>query len=165
MNNTNWKFCCTSVAQHFYLIKITTTWNALPNEMVNSRTVNSFKTRLDKHWAEIPQMFELTGSDHRSSNLCIFMCLLLDLRLCDILYPEWPHGQGGCLACCGCTFESRWGLHWFTPCKWRSGGSAYEGGGWDQSIGSTVSDAIVRSWLWFLQLGVPHWAASVHYCK
>ena len=24
----------------------------------------------------------------------------------------------------------------------------YEGGGCDQSIGSTVSDAIVRSWLW-----------------
>ena len=33
----------TSVAQHFYPIKITTTWNALPNEVVTSRTVNSFK--------------------------------------------------------------------------------------------------------------------------
>ena len=22
------------------------------------------------------------------------------------LYPEWPHRQGGCLACCGCTFDS-----------------------------------------------------------
>ena len=21
-------------------------------------------------------------------------------------YPEWPHRQGGCLTCCGCTFES-----------------------------------------------------------
>ena len=20
--------------------------------------------------------------------------------------PEWPHRQGGCLACCGCTFDS-----------------------------------------------------------
>ena len=28
------------------------------------------------------------------------------------------------------------------------GGTAHEGGGCDQSIGSTVSDAIVRSWLW-----------------
>ena len=27
-------------------------------------------------------------------------------------------------------------------------GSAHEDGGCDQSIGSTVSDAIVRSWLW-----------------
>ena len=25
----------------------------------------------------------------------------------DLLYPEWPHRQGGCLTCCGCTFESR----------------------------------------------------------
>ena len=24
-------------------------------------------------------------------------------------YPEWPHKQGGCLACCGCTFQSRRG--------------------------------------------------------
>ena len=44
----------TSVAQHFYPIKITTTWNELPNEVVNSRTVNSFKNSLDKHWAENP---------------------------------------------------------------------------------------------------------------
>ena len=34
----------TSVAEHFYPIKITT-WNALPNEVVSSRTVNSIKSR------------------------------------------------------------------------------------------------------------------------
>ena len=43
-----------SVAQHFYPIKITTTWNALPNEVVTSRTANSFKNSLDKQWAENP---------------------------------------------------------------------------------------------------------------
>ena len=43
----------TSVAQHFYPIKITSTWNALPSEVVSSRTVNSLKNSLDKHWAEI----------------------------------------------------------------------------------------------------------------
>ena len=59
------KYFNTSVAQHFYPIKITTTWNALPNELLTSRTVNSFKNSLDKHWAEIPQMSELTGSNHR----------------------------------------------------------------------------------------------------
>ena len=34
--------------------------------------------------------------------------------------------------------------------------------GWGcyQSIGSTVSDSIVRSWLWS-----PHWATSVNHCK
>ena len=44
----------TSVAQHFYPIKVTTTFNALPNDVVTSRTVNSFKNSLDKHWAENP---------------------------------------------------------------------------------------------------------------
>ena len=39
-------------------------------------------------------------------------------------------------------------LDWFILCTWRSGGTAHEGGGCDQSIGSTVSDAIVHSWLW-----------------
>ena len=32
------------------------------------------------------------------------------------------------------------------------GGTADEGGGRDQSIGSTVSDAIVRSWLWSIAI-------------
>ena len=41
-----------AIAQHFYPIKITTTWNALPSEVVSSRTGNSFKNSLDKYWAE-----------------------------------------------------------------------------------------------------------------
>ena len=41
----------TSVAKHFYPIKIITTWNVLPNEVVSSRTVYSFKNSLVKHWA------------------------------------------------------------------------------------------------------------------
>ena len=44
----------TSVAQHFYPIKISTTWNALPYEVVSRRTVNSFKNSFDKHWLENP---------------------------------------------------------------------------------------------------------------
>ena len=39
-------------------------------------------------------------------------------------------------------------LHRFILCTRRSGGTANEGGGCDQSILSTVSDAIVRSCLW-----------------
>ena len=40
-------------------------------------------------------------------------------------------------------------------------------GGGDQSIGSEVSDVIVRSWLWSTatKLRVSHWATSVDYCK
>ena len=37
----------TSVTQRLYPIKITTTLNAIPNEVVSRRTVNSFKNRLD----------------------------------------------------------------------------------------------------------------------
>ena len=48
------KHFTTSVAQPFYPIKITT-WNALPSEVVSSRTVNSFKNSMDKHWAANPQ--------------------------------------------------------------------------------------------------------------
>ena len=137
-----------------------------------------------------------------------FILLLLSLLYYYYLYPEWPHRQGGCLACCGCTFDSA-EVHWFILCTRRSGGTAkafyssrpgcrpsgvrlihfflhefsyfisnlYQrytfimqsfrtlfadtqawscrrtwycpwGWGCDQSIGSTVSDAIVRSWLW-----------------
>ena len=46
------KHFSTSVAQHFYPIKRTTTWNALPNGVVTGRTVTSFKNSLGKHWAE-----------------------------------------------------------------------------------------------------------------
>ena len=35
----------------------------------------------------------------------------------------------------------------------------------DQSIGSTISDAIVVAGGGRLQLGVPHWATSVDYSK
>ena len=44
----------TSVAQHFYQIKITITWNSIPSEVVRSRRVNSFKNSLDKHYEENP---------------------------------------------------------------------------------------------------------------
>ena len=44
----------TSVAQQFYIIKMTTNWNAIPSEVVSSRTVNTFKNILDKRWAENP---------------------------------------------------------------------------------------------------------------
>ena len=41
-------------------------------------------------------------------------------------------------------------LHWFILCTRRSGGTAHEGGGCHQPIGSTASVAIVRSWSWFI---------------
>ena len=43
-----------SAAQHFFLINITTTWNAIPYDVVNSMTVNTFKNHLDAHWEDNP---------------------------------------------------------------------------------------------------------------
>ena len=39
----------TSVEQHFMPINITTTWNAPPYDVVNSRTENTFKNNLGAH--------------------------------------------------------------------------------------------------------------------
>ena len=45
-------------------------------------------------------------------------------------------------------FPVELGLYRFVLCTRSSGGNAHVSGGCDQSIGSTVSDVIVRSWLW-----------------
>ena len=44
----------TSGAQNFLPINIATTWNALPFDVINSRTVNTFKNRPDAHWEDNP---------------------------------------------------------------------------------------------------------------
>ena len=52
----------TSVAQHFFFINITTTWNALPYDVVNGRTVNTVKNRLNAHRVDNPPDVRLTGN-------------------------------------------------------------------------------------------------------
>ena len=59
-----------SVAQHFHPIKITTTWNSLPTEVVSSRTVKSFKNNLDKHWGKNPTYVRVNWE--QSSMPCTF---------------------------------------------------------------------------------------------
>ena len=51
----------TSVAQHFFPFNITTTWNALPYDVVDSGTVNTFKNHLNAHWEDNPQICWSTG--------------------------------------------------------------------------------------------------------
>ena len=48
----------------------------------------------------------------------------------------------------GCWVDSQLWLRRFILCTRCSWGIAHVGGGCDQSIGSTVSDAFVCSWLW-----------------
>ena len=43
-----------SIAQHFFLIDITTTWDAPPYDVVNSRSVNTFNNSLDADWEGNP---------------------------------------------------------------------------------------------------------------
>ena len=42
----------TKVFQVFFTNRIVNNWNDLPETVVKSGSVNSFKTALDKHWAE-----------------------------------------------------------------------------------------------------------------
>ena len=75
-------------------------------------------------------------------------------------FPEWPHSQGGCLTHMlklQDRFPVELRMHRFILCTRRSEDTAYNGGRCDQSIGFTVSDAIVCSWFGRLQGEVPHW--------
>ena len=77
--------------------------------------------------------------DYREQSLIIDSCMNATPQtlLYLILYPECPHRQGGCLAEVALIYTR----------TRRSRGTAHEGGGCNQSIGYTVSDAIVCSWL------------------
>ena len=59
---------------------------------------------------------------------------------------------GGCIVCWSCKVDSRLSCgctaDLYYICTRSSGGTAHGGEKCDQSIGSAVSDAIVRSWLW-----------------
>ena len=45
------------VRSNFFSERVITTWNDLPESVVCAETVNSFKSRLDKHWADHPLLY------------------------------------------------------------------------------------------------------------
>ena len=53
-------------------------------------------------------------------------------------------------------------LHWFILCTWRSGGTAHEGGGCTSQLDLPSLTSLSVAGCGWLQLGVPHWATSVH---
>ena len=43
--------CRLTTTAHSFSHRIVDRWNALPDHVVNSKSVNSFKNNLDKHWS------------------------------------------------------------------------------------------------------------------
>ena len=41
-----------SARQKFFAMRVVNDWNSLPEEVVSSPNINTFKNRLDKHWSE-----------------------------------------------------------------------------------------------------------------
>ncbi len=41
----------TSIRAHSFIVRVINTWNSLPESVVTAPSVNSFKGRLDTHWA------------------------------------------------------------------------------------------------------------------
>ena len=44
-------FCNKNVRRKYFTVRVIETWNSLPHEFVNANSVNAFKKRLDKYWA------------------------------------------------------------------------------------------------------------------
>ena len=83
----------TSVSKHFYLIK-TTTWNVQPNEFVSSRTVNSLRNRLDKHYEENPPDVRVNWYNHR------YIYIVMNLVHNLVVHQKWP--VPSCYRICWC---------------------------------------------------------------
>jgi len=50
--------CATNLRLHSFPLRITTTWNSLPDTVITAPSVNSFKNRLDKYWSSQELMYD-----------------------------------------------------------------------------------------------------------
>ncbi len=50
--------CRLRIRSHFFSQRAVNDWNQLPEDVVNAVSLNAFKTRLDNHWADHPEMFD-----------------------------------------------------------------------------------------------------------
>ena len=67
--------CKTSTREHSFHQRIVNTWNNLPDYVVDARSLNSFKNRLDKFWSSQELIYNykaplILGSSHSSKFLC-----------------------------------------------------------------------------------------------
>ena len=49
---------CLNVRGSYFANRVVNLWNSLPNNVVAAPSVDSFKGRLDKHWAALPSMYD-----------------------------------------------------------------------------------------------------------
>jgi hypothetical protein len=49
-----------NIRGHFFTNRVTTSWNSLPQSVVDAPSVNAFKNRLDKHWESLPTLYDPT---------------------------------------------------------------------------------------------------------
>ena len=81
----------------------------------HTATLYGHRDRGGQHWRKLSQLCLLSvGLSAPTYNFlhCIAWIYGLQNYRCILIviehsYPEWPHRQGGCLACCGCTFGFR----------------------------------------------------------
>ena len=110
--------------------------------------------RLPEGWIQVTHHCGMPVYLHRASRVCTmsrpYSIGFGSTRVSTMRLPKWPHRQGGCRACWRLQdrIPAVAELHRFILCTRRSGGTAQEYGGCDQSIVSPVFVAIVLSWLW-----------------
>jgi hypothetical protein len=49
--------CRLNIRASYFSQQVVSSWNSLPDSIVTATTVNTFKNRLDKHWANLPTRF------------------------------------------------------------------------------------------------------------
>jgi hypothetical protein len=50
--------CRLNIRASFFSVRIVSTWNSLPDSIVTAPSVNAFKNRLDKFWANLPSRYD-----------------------------------------------------------------------------------------------------------
>ena len=51
------RHCRTNIRKYSFSQRVVDLWNSLPPEVVEAKSVNSFKSKLNKHWKDFPLKF------------------------------------------------------------------------------------------------------------
>ena len=65
---------------HSFNQRVVHPWNSLPEDVVNSKNVNTFKNRLDKHWENLPLRYSYLDYQHLWTTLFILASLFNNLN-------------------------------------------------------------------------------------